>query len=113
MKILIDHNLDWRLKHHLPGHEVKSVYEMQWSDLFNGELIDQAVNARFNVLLTGDSHIKHQQNLGSRPIAIVVLRASNNRLKTHIPMMPEVTELLATIKPGQLVEVPDKDLKGK
>ena len=108
MRILIDHNLDWRLKHYLPAHQIKTAFEMGWCDLLNGELLDEAVNARFDVLLTGDSNIKHQQNLGSRPIAIVILRARNNQLKTHIPMMPEVGRVLFTIRPGQLVEIPER-----
>ncbi len=93
MRILIDHNLDWRLKHHLPGHEVKTVFEMGWSDLLNGELLDQAVDAKFDVLLTSDSNIKHQQNLRFRLIAVIVLRARDNRLKTHIPMMQDGVQL--------------------
>ena len=105
MRILIDHNLDWRLKNYVPGHEVKTVVEMGWSDLLNGELLDQAIQARFDVLLTGDSNIKHQQNLSSRPIAIVILRAVNNRLNTHIPMMSKVARVISTIKPGQLAEI--------
>ena len=108
MRILIDHNLDWRLKHNLPGHEVKTVFEMGWSDLLNGELLDQTVDARFDVLLTGDSSIKHQQNLRFRLIAVVVLRARDNRLKTHIPMMQDVIQTLLTIKAGEVVEVPER-----
>ena len=78
MRILIDHNLDWPLKNYLPGHEVKTVFEMGWSDLLNGELLDQAIQAQFDALLTGDSNIKHQQNLSARAFAIVILRAENN-----------------------------------
>jgi len=105
VRILIDHNLDWRLKHYLPGHEARTVVELGWSDLLNGELLDRATDAKFDVLLTGDSNIKHQQNLSSRPIAVLILRARNNRLTTHIPMMPEVVEALGSIEPGQSVEV--------
>jgi predicted nuclease of predicted toxin-antitoxin system len=105
VRILLDHNLDWRLKNYLPGHEVKTVFEMGWSDLLNGELLDQAIQARFDVLLTGDSNIKHQQNLRARPIAIVILRAENNRLNTHIPLMSKTAHVLSTIEPGQLVEI--------
>jgi len=56
VRILIDHNLDWRLKNYLPGHELKTVFEMGWEDLLNGELLDQAIQAQFDVLLTGDSN---------------------------------------------------------
>jgi hypothetical protein len=58
-----------------------------------------------------NSNIKHQQNLGSCPIAIVILRALNNRLKTHIPVMPEVGRVLLTIRPGQLVEIAERRIR--
>lgn len=105
MKVLLDHNLDWRLKNYLPGHEINTVFEMGWSDLLNGELLDSAVESGFDVLLTGDSNIKHQQNMQVRSIAIVVLRAANNTLKSHAPMMPRVAETLKAIEPGQLIEI--------
>jgi predicted nuclease of predicted toxin-antitoxin system len=105
VKILLDHNLDWRLKHSLTNHEVKTVVEMGWADLLNGELLDAAVAENFDALLTGDSNIKHQQKIDTRPIAIIVLRAPNNRLKTHIPMMNRVNAMLESIAPGELVEV--------
>ena len=81
---------------------------MGWSELLNGELLDQAVDAKFDVLLTSDSNIKHQQNLRFRRIAVVVLRARDNRLKTHIPMMQDVLQTLLIIRPGEVVEVPER-----
>lgn len=104
MRLLLDHNLDWRLKHYLTNHEIKTVVEMSWAHLLNGELLDAAAG-KFDALLTGDSNIRHQQNFQTRPIAIVVLRARDNRLKTHIPMMNRVNAVLESIAPGDLVEV--------
>lgn len=78
---------------------------MGWSDLLNGELLDQAVAAKFDVLLTADANIQHQQDLTNRPIAIVVVRGRDNRLQTHLPMMKEVLKALLEIEPGQFVEI--------
>ena len=78
---------------------------MGWAHLLNGELLDAAVAESFDALLTGDSNIKHQQRLNTRPIAIIVLRAHDNRLKTHTPMMDRVKTVLESIAPGQLIEV--------
>lgn len=78
---------------------------MGWAHLLNGELLDAAVAKNFDALLAGDSNIKHQQKLDTRPIAIVVLRAHDNRLKTHTPMMNRVNAVLESIAPGELVEV--------
>ena len=113
MKILLDHNLDWRLIRHLPGHEVKSASEMNWKELVNGLLLKEAELAGFEILLTGDTNINYQQNIASRSISIVVLRAYNNRRKTHIEMMADVMKVLTTIKPGQIIEVFHPDLQSK
>jgi len=110
VKILLDHNLDWRLSRHLPGHEVKAAFEMNWKELVDGLLLKEAELSGFDVLLTGDTNINYQQNIAGRSISVVVLRAYNNRRKTHIEIMPDVIKVLETIKPGQIVEVFHPDM---
>nr|VFJ71157.1 MAG: hypothetical protein BECKFM1743A_GA0114220_105781 [Candidatus Kentron sp. FM]VFJ71505.1 MAG: hypothetical protein BECKFM1743C_GA0114222_106001 [Candidatus Kentron sp. FM]VFK18926.1 MAG: hypothetical protein BECKFM1743B_GA0114221_105841 [Candidatus Kentron sp. FM] len=46
---------------------------MGWSNVENGDLLRQAENHGFEVLVTTDTNLKHQQNLANRRIAIVVL----------------------------------------
>jgi predicted nuclease of predicted toxin-antitoxin system len=105
VKILLDHNPDWRLKKFLPGHDVHTVFEMGWSDFTNGALLDVSVESALDVLLTADANIRHQQHLRGRPIAMVILCATNNRLATHVHLMPQVAEVLRTISSGEIVEV--------
>ena len=78
---------------------------MGWADVLNGELLKLAEENGFDVLITADAHIKDQQNLTNRNIAILVLRAFNNRLKTHLEMLDEISEALSEINPGQIIEV--------
>jgi predicted nuclease of predicted toxin-antitoxin system len=73
VKILPDENLDWRLQRDLPGHEVKSVPLVGWAGLKNGALLSQA-EKEFDVLLTMDSNMAHQQNLANYRIAIIALK---------------------------------------
>ena len=80
MRLLLDENLDWRLRRDLPGHQVESVPLLGWAGLQNGELLTKAVDAEFNVLVTMDSNMVHQQNLERHGIAVVALRANSNRL---------------------------------
>lgn len=112
MKILLDHNLDRRLRNHLPDHEVETTYEKGWAALFNGALLGKA-ETEFDLMLTADTNIKHQQNLTQRTIGIIVLRAFNNRLATHIAMMPEVNQAILSIKEGELIEILHEDVKKK
>jgi len=53
------------------------------------------------VLLTADSNIKHQQNLSQRTISVIVLRARNNRLATHVELINDVESALQKITPGK------------
>ena len=113
MKILLDHNLDRRLKNHLTEYETATTQEQNWADVLNGELLTLAEENGFDVLLTADTNIKSQQNLSNRKISILVLRAFNNRLTTHAEMIDDIHEALAKIQSGEIVEVLHKDVKAK
>ena len=113
MKVLLDHNLDRRLKNHLADYETVTTQERNWSDVLNGELLTLAEENDFDVLLTADTNIKSQQNLSNRRISILVLRAFNNRLVTHAEMIDDIYQALAKIQPGEIVEVLHKDVKEK
>ncbi len=62
-------------------------------------------------MLTGDANVNYQQNFSFRSIAVVVLRAYNDKRKTHIEMMDEVNQVLLSIQPGQVIEVLHADMK--
>jgi hypothetical protein len=104
VKILLDENLDWRLQGDLPGHEVKSVPLIGWAGLKNGALLSQA-EKEFDVLLTMDSNMVHQQNLAKYRIAIIALRAKSNRLADTRPLMAKVLTILPSAIPGTLTAV--------
>lgn len=106
MKVLLDHNLDRRLKQLLRDVEVSTTHDQGWATLTNGELLSAAEKQGFDVLLTADSNIKHQQNLMRRSISIVVIRASNNRLSTHAKMLPEISEALNDVGPASSLRYP-------
>lgn len=111
MKILLDHNLDRRLKNYLTDYETATIQEQGWADALNGELLTLAEENNFDVLLTADTNIKNQQNLSDRNISILILRAFNNRLITHTEMIQDIQEALEIIQPGEAVEVLHEDLK--
>jgi predicted nuclease of predicted toxin-antitoxin system len=113
LKILLDHNLDRRLKNYLTHYETATTQEQTWADVLNGELLRLAEENNFDVLLTADSNIKSQQNLSNRKISILVLRAFNNRLTTHAKMIDDIYEALSEIQAGEIVEVLHKDVRAK
>jgi len=113
LKILLDHNLDRRLKPYFDEHNVSTTQENGWSDLVNGELLRMAEAARYKVIVTADSNIKSQKNIGGRSISILVLRSFNNRLTTHVEMVDDIKIALDQILDGEIVEVFHPDFAGK
>ena len=100
----MDENLDWRLSRDLPGHTVDAVPRIGWAGLKNGALLARA-EQQYDVLITMDAGIRHQQNISNFNIAVVTLQALSNRLADTQPLMPKVLALLPTLKPGQLLTV--------
>ena len=77
MKILFDQGTPAPLRRHLAGHSVDTAYERGWSDLPNGDLLDSAELDGYELLITTDQNIRHQQNLGGRQLGVLVLRSTS------------------------------------
>lgn len=74
MRILFDKNVPVGVRRFLEKHDVRTLAGMGWHpQLQNGELLNAAEAAAFDVLVTSDQNIKYQQNLGGRKLALVVL----------------------------------------
>lgn len=104
MKVLLDECVPRKLGRELTDHEVLTVTERGWSGIKNGNLLALAA-PEFDVFLTIDQNLKYQQNLKNFSIAIILLIARNNRLKTLLPLMPEVREALSKIAEGDLIHI--------
>ncbi len=96
MKILFDHNLPRRLREHLPGHEIRTTKEMKWEQLRNGALMSIAVGSGFEVLVTIDKQIEHQQNLAALLLTVVVVDGKSNALPALLPFTPFLRALFAS-----------------
>ena len=77
MKVLLDECLPKALKHEIDADFVQTVPEAGWASKQNGELLRLAA-AVFDVLLTNDQNMEHQQNLKSVDLAFIVLVAPTN-----------------------------------
>jgi hypothetical protein len=74
LRILFDNNVPIGVRAFLPKHEVRTILEMNWSPrIKNGELLEAAEGAAFDILVTSDQNIRYQQNLSNRSLAPVVL----------------------------------------
>jgi hypothetical protein len=103
MLILFDNGTPRGLARFLTDHRVEEARAHDWEKLENGELIEAAEQAGFEVMVTTDKNIRYQQNLKARKIALVVLEHS------QWPMVKLVAEtIVATVNaaaPGSYVEV--------
>lgn len=101
MHILFDHNLPRKLRQQFPLHQVSLTKELGWQQFSNGELLGLA-QTEFDVLLTVDANIYHQQKVALYNIAVIVLRAYDNQYESLVPLLPTVIELLEEIQPGEI-----------
>ena len=91
------------LRQSLTRNTVSTAYEMGWSQLSNGELLDAAEQGDFDLLITSDKNIRYQQNLAIRTIAIRVLTTTSwPQLREHTS---EIIKAVGTIEPGEYREL--------
>ncbi|MFB6285981.1 MAG: DUF5615 family PIN-like protein [Candidatus Bipolaricaulia bacterium] len=102
MRLLLDESLPRRLSDEFSSHEVRTVPEMGWAGKQNGELLALASDD-FDVFITADQNLEHQQNLSNVDLAIVVLVAPTNRLGDLQPLVPQAIDVLNSIQPTDLV----------
>ncbi len=103
MRLLLDECLPGRLRHELAGHTVKTVRQMNWLGIGNGRLLKLIASAgEFDVFLTVDKNLPHQNQVGDLPFAVVVLRARSNRLPDVRLFAPEILRRLPEFQPGHV-----------
>lgn len=105
MKVLVDESLPIALALELRGHQVSTVRARQWLGLKNGVLLQAAVDAGFEVLVTADKALRYQQNLASFGIGVVLIHRVRNRMRDLRPLIPRVLKALEEVRRGQLIEV--------
>ena len=103
MNILLDECLPKDLAGVLAGHAVKTVPQAGWASISNGKLLRLiAASGKFDIFVTVDKSLPHQQKIKDLPFAIVVLRAKSNRLIHVSPFAPEILRRLPEFQPGRV-----------
>ncbi len=106
MKILLDECLPVDFRHSFPGHEAHTV---QWAGLKgwkNGELLDAAEAAGYEVLLTVDQGIPGQRHYPGGKLSIIVVLSRTNQMEDLLPLAPAILQALESIQTGQTTVVP-------
>ena len=91
MSLLLDENLPKHLKVNFGDYEIKTVRDMGWNGVKNGELLKLLIKHNFDALLTCDKSLQQQQNFAAYTITVFVLSARINQYE-------ELTELSSKVK---------------
>ena len=101
---MLDECVDRRLAKHLTGLSVRTVAEMGWSGIKNGQLLALA-QAEFDVLITVDRNLAFQQHLPKFSVAVLLIVAPSNRLADLVALVPSIITALPTAMKGTVSKV--------
>ena len=88
----------------IAGHEVKTVRQLGWTGIKNGELRALAAEA-FDVFVTVDRNLSFQQNVASFPIAVMILEGKTNRLADLKHFIPELLSAITSARKSAIHRV--------
>lgn len=115
MRLLLDEMMDQRLSSHFTsgGHQCSTVKEAGLNGLLNGELLDAADVREFDVLITTDKNIQHQNNLTGKRISLLIIRVFRNKLASVLPHVPEALRAINSLMPGEVRQIGEPSLVAK
>ena len=97
MKMLLDENLPKKLKYRFPNSfDVKTVPEMDWGGIKNGDLLKKMNAQNLRILISMDKNFSHQQNLAKYSISLIILDSKDNRYESLAKFIPQLLSLLNT-----------------
>ena len=103
MRILLDECVPRRLKKSFRDYGVVlTVTDAGLSGYTNGHLL-RRISGDFDLFLTVDKSIQHQQNLPAFDVAFVLLRARSNDIADIEPLLPRLFERWAEIAKRSLL----------
>src|SRR6202041_4104507 len=103
MRVLFDQATPVPIRSYLAGHDVRTAAQQGWDTLKDGELLAAAEADGFDLLLTTDKNMRHEQNLAGRKIAVVVLGLQ--QWPSLRPQVERVVEAIKTAAPGSYTEI--------
>lgn len=104
MRVLLDECVPKGLIKELREHQVRTVAEMGWAGVKNGELLQRA-GKEFDIFVTVDRSLEYQQNLSRFALCVVLIHTPSNDIVVLRPLMPAVRDALQRAKPGLLIHV--------
>lgn len=99
-----------KLRRDLAEFFVRTAQEQGWSALKNGALLREA-STSFDVLVTIDQNVRHQQNVTRFNIGMVAIEVPDTRLMYLRELLPELRAAITRVRPGEIIVItpPDSD----
>ena len=101
MRIIIDECVPSIVKR-IPDRDIVTVQDMGWAGIKNGELVKR-VAAEFDVFITSDKNLRHQQNLSALDLSIVLL--PSNQVPVVQSLLPKIDSALDDLSKGSFIEI--------
>ena len=105
MRILLDECVNPQVRAAFPDHLVKTVREMGWQGTTNGKLLALAEADQFDVFVTLDQNLCHQQNIAARRLGFMVVRVPDNNIKFYQPLFRDLNTAAETVMAGEVTYI--------
>jgi predicted nuclease of predicted toxin-antitoxin system len=95
MRVLLDECVHSKVGRLLSAMEVRTVPEVGWRGVKNGELLRIAA-AEYDVFITSDKNLEYQHNKDLLPLPVIVIATTGNMWEDIEPVIPQIKALLDT-----------------
>jgi hypothetical protein len=97
VRVLLDESVPRQLVSELSGHDVQTVVQLGWTGIQNGELLRRGTQAGYEVLVTMDRNLEHQQNIARAGLGVLVVIARDSRVETLLPLAASINVALGQV----------------
>ena len=104
--MLFDHGVPAPLRWSLGDHSVDLAKDYGWDTYQNGELLDAVEAECYEVFITTDKSLRHQQNLAVRKLAFIIVTPDWRHVQKQIDAIRSAIDVS---QPGDYVEILDED----
>ena len=103
-RVLLDACVPQWLRRELTEFDVETAQFAKLDQLPDTQLLD-AIEGRFDAVITLDTSLQYQNNIPSRTFGIVVLRVEDQTPAAFLDLVPQIRHALGSVKPGNVMRV--------
>ena len=101
MAVLLDACVPQWLRTELGDLDVTTAWYAGLDRLSDSQLLE-AIEGRFDILVTLDRNLMYQQRVSGRPISVIVLRVVNQTPEAFRALLPALIEVLGEVTAGEV-----------